>query len=195
MKFDFEKISPALNRLTKAQKKIIAISALALLALNIFWFMVYLPQSRKLTNLKKQLSSAESEIESIRSIAKDRELGVVVGELKTNLSQLKSKFPLDDDALIYQLSDSAKKAGIDVGNVDPQDKNQVATVAGLTIYELPVTLELSCDYRTLGEYMSYLQNGFMYLVKIKDVSIIGQGRGNPKLNITMHILTYLAKQS
>jgi hypothetical protein len=193
MKFEFEKIFPALNKLTKAQKKIIEISSLALLALAVFWFLVYLPQSRKLATLKQQLSSIEGEIAAIQIIAKDRELGTVVKDLKTELGQLNRKFAPDDQAVVYQLSESAKKAGIEVKNIDPQDKSSAGTAAGLNIEELPVALELSCDYRALGEYLDFLQDEFVYLAKIKDVSMSGHGRGNPRLDVTVHISVYLGK--
>lgn len=183
-----------LKKLTNEQKKIIYISAIMALFLFFFWTFVYNPQSKKFSTIKRELTEAEQQIAQIMSIAAGRNLADAVGELNKNLMEVTSMLPAEETTVISSLSQAARRLKIEVKNIIPSGRQVLENkVSGYVIEELPISMSLICEYRVLGEYLNILRNKFPVLVRVKQLDIKGKGEGTPNLDISLQIVTYLAK--
>lgn len=182
-------------RFTKEQQKIIYIAIAALVFLLCFWFLIYLPQGKKAAYYKEELAKTESQIAEIVGVAKDRDLAQYVKELNTEFNQMISRLPHEDQDVIAYLSESAKNSKVTVKNILPSPIQPIdVKISKYVISEFPLTLNLECEYRELGEYLYALEHDFPILVKINSLSIKGGGEGRYMLNATLELSAFLSQR-
>ena len=183
------------DHLTKEQQKIIYISFVVFVFFICFWVFIHGPQSRKLNRLKADLARTEIQIAEISRLASGGDLAEAVRSLKMSLDNAMGQLPSQDEVVIKNLLEGAKKLRIEVNNVSPAGVRPIEGGAfGFSISELPISLRLSCDYRTLGEYLHSLRNDFPVLVKLRQLDIRGRGEGQMNLEINLQVSAYLASQ-
>lgn len=184
-----------MKELTKEQKKIIYIALIVVSFLFLFRIFVYAPQQRKLAFIKKQLKDAEAQIAEIDRLTAGKELSTAMQDLSAQLQKASSRLLVKDEDVINGLSGRAKKLKIEIKNLDPDDKITLPNrVPGYDAQELPISMNLSCDFKTLGEYLDILRNDLPVLIRIKQLDITGSGEGRANLNITLKISAYLLKE-
>lgn len=190
-----ERIYKGIKNLSKAQRKIIYISAVVLISLLIFWIFVYGPQSRKFAKIKLKLTQAENQIAEILRLTAGKDLVVAVTELRTNLTKVTAELPAEDEDVIYNLSENAKKLKIEVRNMAPSGRRLLANkIPNYDIEELPISMNLVCEYRVLGEYLNILRNSFPVLIRVRQLDIKGKGEGRTDLDVTLQVSAYLAHE-
>lgn len=182
-----------MKRLTKEQKKIILISGIAFTAIVIFWIFIYGPQSRKLSAIRKELQYTESQIRNINYLIQGKELSEAVKDLAEQLNRKANLILVSEEDLIHNLSEEARELNIKVKNIKPSGKQSTHQVAGYNIEESFISMNLSCEFRELGEYLNILRDNFPMLTKIRKLSINGKGEGRANLDVSLHISAYLAK--
>ena len=183
-----------MKKFSQEQKKIIYITSVVLGFLFLAWIFIYLPQSRRLISIQKKLIATEDEISQINKITQGKTLEEAVKSLNLELNQAIANLPSRQEDVIGILSDEARKLKIDVRVMDPADNPQATTanVAGFTITELPIVMQLVCDYRTIGEYLNILDQKLPLLIKIRQLNISGGEAGNSNLDINLEISVYLS---
>lgn len=184
-----------IKKLTKEQKKIIYISLVVLTFFFSFWIFVYGPQTRKFTSIKEELTQTEARTAEILSIAKGRDLAQAIRDLKINFIEVMGRFPGGEEMVIYNLSETAKKLKIEVKNIVPSTKQLLENkITGYDIEELPISLNLVSEFRSLGEYLNILRNNFPVLIRVRDLDIKGNGEGRALLEVALQISAYLSGQ-
>lgn len=184
-----------MKKLTKEQKKLIYIASIAALLLLIFWIFIYLPQARRLSLIKKRLMDVEKEIEQVDRITGGRELKEVMQGFNSRLNEIFSKMPPRFDDVVDDLSEEARKLGIEVKDINFLSKKVLKDkVPGYELEELPMVMNLVCEYNALGDYLNLLRTRFPVVVKIGQLDIKGAGAGNPKLDAALRISAYLARE-
>lgn len=184
-----------MKQLTREQKKIIYIALIVACFLFLFRVFIYAPQQRKLASIKKQLADAETQIAEINRLSAGKELSVTMQDLSGQLRKASGRLLVKDEDVINSLSGLAKKLRIEVKNLDPDDKITLPNrIPGYDAQELPISMNLSCDFKTLGEYLDILRNDLPALIRIKQLDITGSGEGQANLNITLKISAYLLKE-
>jgi len=184
-----------IKALTKEQQKIIYISFIVFVFFICFWVFIHGPQSRKLAVLKADLTRTESQITEISRLASGGDLAEAVKALKMSLDNAVGQLPSQDEVVIKNLLAGAKKLRIEVSNVSPAGiKSIEGGVSGFSISEFPISMRLSCDYRTLGEYLHMLRNNFPVLIKLRQLDIRGRGEGQMNLEINLQLSAYLASE-
>ncbi|MFC1708654.1 type 4a pilus biogenesis protein PilO [Candidatus Omnitrophota bacterium] len=182
------------KKITRRQTKLIVACFIVVAALICFWIFVYGPQSEKLRSVKKDLAFIESQITQIDSIIQGRELSGVVIDLNSQLISLVSFLPANQEEIISNLSNRARKFDIEIKSINPQVKVLLEEeVSGYDIQELPILVNLQCGFKNLGEFLNALRINFPVLVRVKSLNIKGQGEGKPILDINLEILAYLSK--
>lgn len=178
-----------------AQKQIIGVGIAALLGVIIFWIFFVYPQSKSLGSLKKELKDTESQIAQILSLASGKELGEAVREFRLALHEASQKLPLEDEVAIADISEAAAKLKINLKSITPQATALIKDkVTGYEIEELPISLDLSCTFRTLGDYLAYLKDGLPILVRLRHLEVKSSSAGNPNLEVALQISAYLARE-
>jgi type II secretory pathway component PulM len=181
-----------MKELTKEQKKIISIAAIVLVFIVLFWSFVYLPQSRKLGAIKEELRNADAQIAEINRLTQGRDLTEVVTQLNKQLDKTDDILPAHEDTIVNFLSQSARSLGIDVKNMNVSERKVTDVyVAGRRVEELPVSMNIASDFKSIGEYLNILRDSSLVLVRVREIDIKGNGLGHPELNASLQITAYL----
>ena len=186
-----------LKKLTQEQIKIIYISAVALLVFFLFWVLLYAPQARKFSSIKKEISDAESQIKDIEALIQGRELTEVAQELNIEFNKLSGMILSEekDEEVIDNLSQDAKKFNIEVRDIRPASRVLFKyQVAGLNLVELPISMSLISESRDLGSYLRDLRDDFPVLLKFRRIEIRSDCEGCYRLNADLDISAYLSKR-
>ncbi|MDD5005482.1 MAG: hypothetical protein PHS93_03140 [Candidatus Omnitrophica bacterium] len=181
-------------KLTKEQKKIIYLGLIAVVFLFLFWFFVYMPQTRRLASIKNELASVESQIAEIIRITEGRELTEAVKDFNTQIIEGANILSFKQEDIISSLLQEARNFKIDVKSITPLARKSLENkIPGFTIEELPISMVLSGEFRDLGEYLNILKNRFPVLIKVRQLDIKGNGEGRAILDATLQISAFLSK--
>ncbi len=181
--------------ITKTQKKIIIFSLGGLFLFGFAWFFIYFPQSKRVKTIERKLSSTEADIAEIISITKNRDLGDAVRDFRIELSNLSKQLPRRDDVIIAALTKAARDLNVKINNISFSTRRlSEKQVPGLKIEEIPITMRLVCEFRSLGQFLTLLRSNFPILIKVEKLDIQGQ-EGKPNLSeITLEVVAYLSKE-
>jgi len=178
--------------LTREQKKIIYIAALVAAFLMFFWIFIYIPQSRKLKEIQHKLSITEGEISDINRITGGMPEAEAVQGLNNKLNQMIAGFGDSDDDIIDALSKAARELKITINNISLSSRQLInSQIPGYEVREMPVSLKLTAEYRPLGEFLYRIRDNFPVLLTVRNLSISGEGEGDPRLDVDLEISAYL----
>ena len=184
-----------MKKLSKEQQKIIYISLGSIVFLLLFLFLVYLPQSRKLSLIKQSLSSTERQIVEITNITQGRDLFEVVSKLTKDLNVMALKLPIRQEVVMNYLSDNARKYGVDVKNIVLGEKRPIDDkIPGYSIAVMPISMVVVADFRSLGNYLNSLTNDYSLLIVLERVEIKGDGQGRTNLDANLKINAYFSSE-
>src|SRR5207248_2785147 len=99
-----------------ARDRLIIMAVVALAAVGAAWFFLVGPKRDQATKLDTQLSSIQSQLESVRSdLAAGQAARNEFGKSYTLLARLGQAIPADDDvpSLVWELQAAAKKSRVD----------------------------------------------------------------------------------
>jgi len=158
---------PASVRVILALLPAVIISALVII-------LLILPRHREIKRLNAEIIKQENEI--AKDQAKAAKLPVLRLEnerLKKRLDELKLQLPEEREVsgLLKQVSDLGIKSGLRIVSWKPEQKKDHPS--GI-IYEIPVSVEMSGSYHSLGIFFSSLTR-LNRIVNISDIKI-----GDPK---------------
>ncbi|MCX5713127.1 MAG: hypothetical protein NTY47_08770 [Candidatus Omnitrophica bacterium] len=146
--------------------------------------------------LRQALTYAEDQIADINKMTQGKDLSEAVTKFNKDLARAAAKLPLRQEVVLNYLSDNARRFNIDVKNMVLADKQIVKDIIpGLEIDEIPVSMTLTGDFRSLGDYLNLLTNDESVLTILKKIDIIGGGEGRTKLDISLKVSAYLAKEA
>lgn len=184
------------RKLSAEQKKIIYIAAIVAVSLALFLAFIYSPQKKKLSGIRSSLSAAEGEIAEINRITHGKPLEQAVSGLSLQRKALFARLPLRVEDVVKSLSEAAREHRVELRNTSfAEEKRIPGKVPGYTVRELPISMKLSSEYRGLGEYLQKMLSGFPVLVRIKQLTLRGQGEGQPQLEAELNISAYLLEAS
>ncbi|MBM3251736.1 MAG: hypothetical protein FJZ11_03030 [Candidatus Omnitrophica bacterium] len=161
-----------------------------------FWFFVYRPQIRRLISIQREFNDTEAQIVEITQLAHGQDFAQAVKGLEIKFGQLSNLIPKGEDEIINNLSEEARRLKIKVENITSSGGRLLDyQVAGYSVEESPISMNLICEYRQLGEYLKSLRDNFPVLVRIKQVEIQAKGATNPDLEVSLQILAFISKGS
>ncbi|MEK6728078.1 MAG: type 4a pilus biogenesis protein PilO [Candidatus Omnitrophota bacterium] len=183
-----------MKKLSREQEKIIYITGVAIIFLILFIIFVYSPQKRKLSDIKKKLSYAESEIAEINRITQGKPLEQAVSGLNLQLKNLTAQLPFRIEDVVKSLSDAARQFKVDVKNIAfSAEQKYSGKIPGYIVKELPISMKLSSEYKNLGEYLHKLRTDFPVFIRVKQLAIEGSGEGVPELSVSLQVSAYLSE--
>jgi len=182
-----------MNEMTKEQKKIIYISLIAFIFLISFWVFVYRPQSRKLISIKKELAKAESQIEEITKLVNEEDLAQNFREYESRFNDLVSCLPSGEEDVIDNLSKTARGLKIEVRKLIPSQRILLDNGLSYKIEELPISMNLVCEFNVLGEFLNILKNDFPVLIKLRQIEIKSGKDHDFNLDVSLEISAYLSE--
>jgi len=182
-----------MKKLSIEQKKNIYISLAALVFFLLFWIFIYAPQLRRLNALEAELRAADSGIQEITDMAAGRELTQAARDFNQELNRERAKFIFkEEEDVINSLSALAKDTKISITNMDPSQARPVQNkVGGYDLMELPVQLNISGDFASIGGFLEGLRSKFPGLVNLSQIVIKGRGPGQTELEATLQLRAYI----
>lgn len=163
-----------LNRELDRNKIILIIIASLFLAYLDFSLLIQL-QSRgvsalrpKIVKLNKDIADLSKDLSAIKELEQNKSLS----SKQKGLARAKKIIHEEDLPLLLQdITDTANKANIKIMQIRPSKdpKAKEETVAGVKIIPVTITLNFSCGYHSLGNFISAIENSdkFMLAQEIK----------------------------
>lgn len=187
-----KKINIDLKKLPPYAKIIISIVPALIISVVVVVLLI-LPKNKEIKALEIKISVQDNEI--AKSQSKAEKLPQITAEnerLGKRLGQLKEQLPEEKEVsgLLKQVSDLAIRSGLQVLLWRPEQKKLHSS--GI-VYEIPVKVELSGGYHSLGYFFSSLTR-FNRIVNISDIRL---GESKPdkegvKLKISFTATTFSA---
>ncbi|HXX58438.1 MAG TPA: type 4a pilus biogenesis protein PilO [Thermodesulfovibrionales bacterium] len=153
-----------------ARAKIIALAVVAFIIAFLVCFFLILPKYQEIQKLRAEITNQENEIAKDRAkAARLSTLKIENEQLKKRLEELKLQLPEEKEVsgLLKQVSDLGIRSGLKILSWKPEQKKDYP---GGIIYEIPVSVELSGGYHSLGIFFSSLTK-LNRIVNISDIKI------------------------
>lgn len=137
--------------------------------------LIILPKNKEIKTLENKITTQEAEI--AKSQAKSEKLTELTLEnerLKKRLEELKQQLPEEREisGLLKEVSDLGIKSGLQISLWKPEQKK---THSSGIVYEIPVKVELTGSYHSLGYFFSSLTK-LNRIVNLSDIKL-----GDPKM--------------
>lgn len=155
--------------------------------------MVILPKNREIQTIEGKIQVQENEI--AKSQAKAEKLPELIAKnqwLRKRLNELKEQLPEEKEVsdLLKQVSDLGLASGLRILLWKPEQKK---THSSGIVYEIPVKVELSGSYHSLGNFFSSLTR-LNRIVNISDIKLSDpkQMKDNAVLKVSFTATTFSA---
>jgi len=173
--------------------KIIFTIVPAAIIASLFIFLVILPKQKEIKALDLKISAQENEIAKNQAKAeKLAELTLENERLRKRLDELKQQLPEEKEVstLLKQVSDLCIKSGLKVALWRPEQRR---THPSGIVYEIPVRVELSGSYHSLGFFFSSLTK-LNRIVNVSDIKLSDPKpeKGSAVLKISFAATTFSA---
>lgn len=163
------KINLDIKNIPKWGQYVIAVLPGIVIAIIVF-MLVISPKNKEIKELQKKIAEQENEI--AKAQVKAEKLGQLTFEnerLKRRLEDLKRQLPEEKEvsSFLKQVSDLCIRSGLKVLLWRPEGKRDHKS--GI-VYEIPVKIELSGDYHSLGYFFSSLTK-LDRIINISDIRL------------------------
>ena len=193
--------------ITKFHKNIIIAAAIVGLLFVLFLVLVYLPSKNKINKLNAEIFAVQAEISRIRSgLDKNKSMEQNIIGLNEKLKDINVKLPPKEEIILRELTDAAKKFGIEVVSMSPEKKKVVTDIDGSPVRvkdyfvkEMSVSMTAKTYYKKLGDFLIYIRENFPVAARVKDVSMSGSASGadadSGLLSVNLKFDTYMLSTS
>lgn len=182
-----------MKNLSKEQLKIIYAVLIVLFFVLLFWIFIYKPQHKKFSNIKKKLILVEDEITEITNITKGVPLTEAVKEMNLKLKKDMLKLPAGEEQLVKVISLKAQELKLEIANISFSGEVDLADkIPGQQIIQEQVSLKITGEYKSIGEFLSWIRKEEPVLMIINSLSINGQGEGQIRLSADIGITAYFS---
>jgi type IV pilus assembly protein PilO len=173
--------------------KVILASLPSALIIVLVVFLLLAPKNKEIKALETKISAQENEIAKNQAkVAKLPELTLENEKLRARLNELKQQLPEEKEVstLLKQVSDLCIRSGLKISLWKPEQRK---THSSGIVYEIPVKVELSGSYHSLGYFFSSL-TALNRIVNISDIRLSDpkQDRANAVMKISFTATTFSA---
>jgi type IV pilus assembly protein PilO len=181
------KLKLDLGTMPVAVKAVLSVLPAVIISILVVIFLI-LPKNKEIKRLRAEITKQDNQIAADQVKASKLEtLRVENAKLQKRLDELKLQLPEEKEvtSLLKQVSDQGIKAGLKTVSWKPEQRKDHPS--GI-IYEIPVSVELSGSYHSLGIFFSSLTK----LNRIVNISDIKIGDAKPQRNEATLKITFKA---
>ena len=163
------KMNVSFKNIPSYVKVILSVIPALIIALVII-FLFLIPKQKEIKSLEQKISAQENEIAKDQAkAAKLPELTLENEKLRMRLNELKLQLPEEKEVstLLQQVSELCLGSGLKIALWKPEQRK---THASGIVYEIPVKVDLSGSYHSLGYFFSSLTK-LNRIVNIADIKI------------------------
>jgi len=183
--------------LNRTQKIIFLMAFIVAISISVLWLFIYIPAQNEMREVKEGLSFLKSEIVRIERVAGgEKNLDIAYERFYKRYKDLEERIPTEERSTLSMLSTQADKMGIDVLGIKPGKarKSKIPIeIKGMAVSEMPISMNIRCDYIGLGEYLNVLRKELPTLITVNNISIDRPAKRDAVdlsvlLNITLFLL-------
>ena len=182
-----------MKKISPSQKKIITVASIVMLVFLIAVFFIYVPEVKKLGQLKGELLNIQNQIQKIQKLA---EGGIEL--LREKSRQIDSKFPDSEKEGLSLISDFARKSNIEIISTNAKPKTPFAEedkekeeIEGKSCQVVSIAMEMKGDYKDLVRYIETLKESLPAYVTVERLSTHSDTQGSSLLTISLELKLYL----
>jgi Tfp pilus assembly protein PilO len=168
-----------------------------LLCIAVFWAFIYSPARTKVVRLKGELAAIQSEIDKIERVSGgEKNLDKAYEKLYKQFTDLEEKLVKEAGAVLSALSSEADRMNIEVLVIKPEKvkpSKLPVKVQGRSVIEMPISINLRCDYITFGEYINVLSEKLNAVVNVDRLNMSHSREEDGSLDIWLNIILYMLK--
>jgi Tfp pilus assembly protein PilO len=188
-----------INKLSLAQKKVLAICVGTLLAFFIIWLFIFIPTTKKVKDLKAELAGLDGQIQQIEGRAGDaKSLDAGIRLLEDKLKVLRGKFPSTEEESIKAFANLAQKSGVTIDSIRPNPRKELLDESGApvkaeakTCYVISLVVSARCTFSDLVKFSEIVENNLPALATIQKMDVNKDPSGTNLLNVSMDVNLYL----
>ncbi len=145
----------------------------------------------KIIELKKEINNV------VKDLSRLQDLERKAGKDKTQMAAPKLKEVIREDKtllLLQEISNLANKNKVKIMqiNTSKDAKIQEEVIAGERLSPIIITLDLICDYHSLGSFINALENT-RYFIELQDMKITRDSHNYILENVNLILKTYARK--
>jgi Tfp pilus assembly protein PilO len=186
--------------INQREKNIVVITGVCVLVIFLFWVFVYLPADKRLRVLKTDLKNVKDEVSQIqaRGGKNGRDMITMVESLQKDFKSAMLKFPKGEEETLKLLSQEANKLGMEIVSIKQGSKrpfldssNNLVFCESEQCFEIPIAVEMRGLYRSVGEFLNVLREGFPAFIKTEEIRIGKDEMISPKRRINLELRLYI----
>jgi len=188
-----------LPRLPSRDRNVIFLAVGGIVLFIILFFVVLSPLRRALADKKKQWQ--ELEVQLISNRKKLDSFKIDKAALENKAAALRRRLPCKSptSAILEELTKKGKGLNIDFISISPQSAEPVRSgqdISGASRCQvLPISINMRASYKSLGEYLSLLENLESSFAIVKEFQVTKDERTFPKLIVNMKVYTYVMEEA
>ena len=183
--------------LSRSQRKIATMAFFVVLCIAVFWVFIYNPARIKVGRLKGEFTSIQSEIDKIERISGgEKNLDKAYEKLYKQFTDLEEKLVKEAGAVLSALSSEADRMNIEVLIIKPEKAKPSklpVEVQGRSAIEMPISINLRCDYITFGEYIKVLSEKLNAVMNVERLAMSHSREEDGSLDIWLNIILYMLR--
>ena len=192
-KIDIKKID-----IKKIPKELLIAVGVSILLVVLFATLVYVPAHKRTRIMQKEAAATSGEIGRIReAMGAAKSVDEALRFMNEEITVIEKLFPRNEEVILRELSDMAKKMNMEVTSISPQKKRIVAKIDGVAVSvkgslvkEMPVTMKLITRYKNVGNYTIALRSDFPMLVRVDAVNM-SSGKEDGLLDVDLQLNSYM----
>lgn len=165
--------------LDSKQKKMIIAGAVAAVVAVVFTITVYSPYKKQSTKIKADMAKVDQEIKDLQAKVDKTRASARDSMFRSEFKQtFQEHFPTGEKEALKKIFDLAKVYDIKLGKVNPGPKEvfngidgQPAAINNKTCQRIAISLDMRCNFRTLTNYLSGLNNEFPGAISVESLTM------------------------
>jgi Tfp pilus assembly protein PilO len=188
-----------IKKLSRAQKKALAISVVVVLVFIVLWLFTYIPARNTVKKLKVELAGVDGQIKQIEErLGHSRSLDEGIKLLEADLKNLKNRFPSKEEESIKALASFAQKSGINVDSIRPLPREELldqngspVKIKGKDCHVISVAVVMKCSFADLVKFTEIIEKKLPAFAIIQKLNINTNPVNLQILSVSMDLNLYL----
>lgn len=138
------------------------------------WFIVLNPVNKESQKIRGTYKILEDEINQIYVVlGTQKSVPDRIVDMLKRLEELKHKCPCKEETVLKELSRTISDFGLIMENIKVMEKKiyNHSSVDGSVPMIVPLDIDVSGDFFSLGKFLEYLEVGFPYFVQVNQLDV------------------------
>lgn len=182
-------------KIDKGRRSVIILFGVITTLVLVFVLFLFVPKYKTLRKVKGELINLQAEIDRVSAIiGKNETLSEVINKFNQKLKELDEKLPTKEETTLSLIAVKANELGLEVVSIKPNkdvDSTIPVSIKGHKCKQMPIEIELTASYQSLGEYIKVLRREIPCTIRINSVFINKESEKDGKAVLSARIVMSL----